>query len=470
MTILAKKISRRKFLKLLCATTTVFLFARLMQAVAGKGYSYSSDTIELQRLIDMASLIAERDNEVVLQRNYTIDNTIYVKSNITIRGSLPNAGTTITMSNINDNGSGKYIFSGRSVENVKLINITFDLNLTAQQVDFRGTESSPIKNVIVQDCVFKRLGKKCWGLVVDYDYPQKAAPSNYNQNILVKNCLFDGTGAKGGEGSSLELVIFSNCRSLKIIECIFQHVPSKEKDAGLAIYGYCENVIIRSNKFLSNVSDMYIQQSKSVLVENNCFGGQVRIMDSRLITICNNYTKNIQIIDFDSPEYDSNPSRFRGSRDITISNNTMNTGLFQQVRLSTNNRSTDNAVEILLHNNFANSPKNIEISGNQVICYRAFIVMTNMRQDSKDYLDNLKIWNNSVSMTSAFRNKGIIELHANSDVPKQGLNNCSIKGNYFARSSVSYNQLPWDVLATPRGVSGLFVDSTNNFNNLGVKR
>ena len=173
-----------------------------------KGNPYSSDTIELQRLIDMTSLIAKNDNEVVLERNYTIDNTIYVKSNITIRGSLPNAGTIITMSNINDNGFGKHILSGRSVENVKLINITFDLNLTAQQVDFRGTENSPIKNVIVQDCVFKRLGKKCWGLTVDYDFPPTVAPSNYNQNILVKNCLFDGTGAEGGEGRSLELVLY----------------------------------------------------------------------------------------------------------------------------------------------------------------------------------------------------------------------------------------------------------------------
>jgi hypothetical protein len=436
-----------------------------------KGNPYSSDTIELQRLIDMTSLIAKNDNEVVLERNYTIDNTIYVKSNITIRGSLPNAGTTITMSNINDNGFGKHILSGRSVENVKLINITFDLNLTAQQVDFRGTENSPIKNVIVQDCVFKRLGKKCWGLTVDYDFPPTVAPSNYNQNILVKNCLFDGTGAEGGEGRSLELAIFSNCRSLKIIECIFQHVPAEEKDAGLAIYGYCENVIIRSNKFLSNVSDIYIQQSKSVLIENNYFGSQVRIMDSRLVSLGNNGIRNLQIIDFDSQAYDINPSQYRGSRDIIISNSRIDTDLSSGVQIKTANGNPIDAIEIMLHNNILNMPKNIEISSNQATCSAAFISMKGLRPDSKDYIDNLKIWNNSVIKTSALANRGIIELHTNSNVPMQGLNNCSIKGNCFERSCVAESQLPWDVLVTPFGVKNMYIDITNNsFNNLGVKR
>lgn len=51
-----------EFLKLLWAATTVFLFTRLMPAISSrKDYSYSSDTIELQRLIDMTSLIAKND-------------------------------------------------------------------------------------------------------------------------------------------------------------------------------------------------------------------------------------------------------------------------------------------------------------------------------------------------------------------------------------------------------------------------
>ena len=74
--------------------------------------------------------------------------------------------------------------------------------MTAQQVDFRGTENHPLANITVEDCVFKRLGKGSWGLAVDYDYPQSAAPSNYNIDILVKNCLFDGTGARAGEDES----------------------------------------------------------------------------------------------------------------------------------------------------------------------------------------------------------------------------------------------------------------------------
>jgi len=76
--------------------------------------------------------------------------------------------------------------------------------------------------------------------------------------------------------------------------------------------------------------------------------------------------------------------------------------------------------------------------------------MKGMRSDSKDYIDNLKIWNNSVIKTSAVATRGIIELHINSNVPNQGLNSCSIIGN-----SVAESQLPWDLLVTPSGVKNL---------------
>jgi hypothetical protein len=74
-----------------------------------------------------------------------------------------------------------------------------------------------------------------------------------------------------------------------------------------------------------------------------------------------------------------------------------------------------------------------------------------------------------VLKTSAFSNQGIIELHTNSAVPRHGLDNCSIRENYFARSSVGDDQLPWDVLVTTSGVSNLIADNSNDFNNLGVK-
>ena len=252
------RISRKEFLKSIWRISLLLLFGRFVQRSSfNKAYSSSSDTAELQSLINGSSAIAGTD-EIILRRNYNIEDTIHLRSNITIRGSLPNAGTTIIM---NVKAGRRHIFSGRSVENVKLLNLTFDLNLTAQQVDFRGTENHPLANITVEDCVFKRLGKGSWGLAVDYDYPQSAAPSNYNTVILLKNCLFDGTGARAGEMNRLELAIFSNCHNLEVTQCIFQNVPAEEKDAGLSIYGYCRDVVVSDNRFMSNVSDMYIQQA-----------------------------------------------------------------------------------------------------------------------------------------------------------------------------------------------------------------
>ena len=147
-----------------------------------EAYSSSSDTAQLQLLIDESSMMTG-SNEIVLQRDYHIDDTIHLKSNITLRGSLPHAGVSIVM---NNKGSGKYIFSGASVKNIKLINLTFDLNLVAKQVHFRGNDASPIQNITVDGCVFKHLGKRSWGLATLYDEPESTAPKNYNSNILVR--------------------------------------------------------------------------------------------------------------------------------------------------------------------------------------------------------------------------------------------------------------------------------------------
>jgi hypothetical protein len=461
------RISRRDFLKSIWKISLLLLFSRFVHRSSfNKAYSSSSDTAELQSLINGSSAIAGT-HEIILQRNYNIEDTIHLRSNITIRGSLPNAGTSIMM---NVKAGRRHIFSGRSVENVKLINLTFDLNLTAQQVDFRGTENHPLANITVEDCVFKRLGKGSWGLAVDYDYPHSASPSNYNTDILLKNCLFDGTGARAGEMNRLELAIFSNCHNLEVTQCIFQNVPAKEKDAGLSIYGYCRDVVVSDNRFMSNVSDMYIQQATSIIVENNYFGSQVRIMDTRSITVQNNDIQNLQIIDFDSPEYDANTSQYRGSRDIKISDNKINTTLGGEGSLAADHASQVSAVELRLHNNIYNMPKNIVISGNQVICSRSFILMKDIRSESKDYVDNLRVWNNSVVKTWASIDQGIVELRTDSDVPNHGLNNCSLKGNYFTRSLTIEGDLPWDVLITTPGARNLSVDSSYNlFNNLGVK-
>jgi len=441
---LEARISRKDFIILLCATIVIFLFGRLMdRGSVRKGYSATSDTTELQSLIEKAS---DTLDEIVLTRDYNIEDTIHLRSNITLRGSLPNAGTHITA---NKKAAGKYMFSGNSVENVKLINITFDLNFAGQQVDFHGREGSPVTNIIVEDCVFKQLGRLCRGLAVDYHYPRSATTTDYNRNIIVKNCVFDGAGAKGKRHGSLELAIFSNCRFLNITQCTFQNVPA-EKDAGLAIYGYCRDVEIKANRFLSNVSDMYIQQATSVIVENNYFGSQVRIKDSRLVSLRNNGVRNLQIIDFDSEAFDTHPSLYRGSKEIIISNNRINTKANSWDQKKRGKAKPIDAIEIMLHNNIANMPKDIEISSNQVTCSAAFVNMKGMRSDSKDYIDNLKIWNNSVIKTSAVATRGIIELHINSNVPNQGLNSCSIIGN-----SVAESQLPWDLLVTPSGVKNL---------------
>jgi hypothetical protein len=288
---------------------------------------------------------------------------------MTIKGSLPNAGISITMDN---NGDGKYMFSGRSIENVEIINLTFDLNLVAKQVHFRGDDLSPIQNITIDGCIFKRLGKRSWGLAILYDEPEKTSPKNYNRNILVKNCLFDGTGARASENARLELAIFSNCRNLTISECTFQNVPANEEDAGLAIYGFCRDLIVRGNKFFSNVSDMHIQQATSVMLEYNYFGRQLRIMDSRSLVIRHNEIENLQIIDFDSPSYDMNNAQYRGSRDIVISENKINTGLS---RIGLADVNYDTAVENILNNNITNIPKKIQITGNEVICRRTFLLM-----------------------------------------------------------------------------------------------
>jgi hypothetical protein len=429
-----------------------------------EAYSSTSDTAQLQSLIDESPVTTSGNSEVVLQRDYHIDDTINLKSNLTLRGSLPNAGVSVVMDN--SKGLGKYMFSGDSLKNIKLINLTFDLNLVAKQVHFRGDDSSPIQNITVDGCVFKRLGKRSWGLAVLYDEPETTAPKNYNSNILVRNCLFDGTGAKASENARLELAIFSNCQHLTINQCTFQNVPAKEKDAGLAIYGQCRDVSVKNNKFLSNVSDMYIQQATSVLVENNYFASQVRIMDSRALTIRHNDIENLQIIDFDSPSYDLNTAQYRGSRDIVLSENRINTELNIA---GSNHVNRDTAIEILLHNNVQNMPKRITITGNRITTNRVFLLMKDMRDDAKDYIDNLEISNNKVLKTSAISNQGIIELRTNPNVPKDGLDNCSIRDNYFARSSVSEDQLPWDVLVTTAGVSNLIADDSNDFGNLGVE-
>jgi hypothetical protein len=464
------RISRKDFLKLIWRISFLLLLSGLVKRTSfEKAYPSSSDTAELQSLINSSSAIAGT-NEIILRRNYSIEETIYLRSNITIRGSLPNAETTITM---NDKAGRKHIFSGRSVENIKLSNLTFDLNLTAQQVDFRGTENHPLSNITVEDCIFKRLGKGSWGLAIDYDHPESAAPSNYNTNILVKNCLFDGTGAKAGERNRLELAIFSNCHNLEVTQSIFQNVPAEEKDAGLSIYGYCRDVIIYGNRFMSNVSDMYIQQATSIIVENNYFSSQVRIMDSRSIIMQNNDIQNLQIIDFDSPQYDTNTSQYRGSRDIRVSGNKIDTTLGGGVEDSpaeADHATHDSAVELRLHNNIDNMPKNIEISGNQVICSRSFVLMKDIKIEAKDYVDNLRVSKNSVIKTWASINQGIVELRTIPDVPNHGLNDCSLEGNNFTKSSTIDDDLPWDVLITTLGATNLSVDASNNFfNNLGVK-
>jgi hypothetical protein len=212
---------------------------------------------------------------------------------------------------------------------------------------------------------------------------------------------------------------------------------------------------------------MYIQQAEAITVENNYFGSEIRIMDSRSIIIRNNDFQNLKIVDFDSPTYDFNRSQFRGSKDITISNNRIDTAL-GGVQLVDGSR--DTAIEIILHNNLANMPKDIEISANQIACFRSFIVMKEMSANTRDYIADLLIFNNSVIKTSAFTNQGIIELRNNSDTPKHGLDYCIITGNYIAKASVSNDRLPWDVLITDSSPTSLIlVDRTNRFNNLGVK-
>ena len=218
---------------------------------------------------------------------------------------------------------------------------------------------------------------------------------------------------------------------------------------------------------MSNVSDMYIQQATSIIVENNYFGREVRIMDSKSISLQNNDIRNLQITDFDSSEYDANPSQYRGSRDLKILNNRINTRL-GEFPLIIDQMMEESAVELRLHNNMKNMPKNIEISGNQVICSRSFVLMKNMRRDARGYVDNLRILNNHVKKTWASMNQGIIELRTDINIPNHGLNNCSVKGNHFARSSTR-GDLPWDVLVATSGATNLSVDSSDNFfNNRGV--
>lgn len=62
------------------------------------------------------------------------------------------------MSNINDNVLGKHILSDRSVENVKLINLTFDLNLTAQQVDFNLRLKMELYKIVYSNVLEKSVG------------------------------------------------------------------------------------------------------------------------------------------------------------------------------------------------------------------------------------------------------------------------------------------------------------------------
>ena len=107
------RISRKEFLKSIWRISLLLLFGRFVHRSSfNKAYSSSSDTAELQSLINSSSAIAGTD-EIILQRNYNIEDTIHLTSNITIRGSLPNAGTTIIM---NVKAGRRHIFSGRQLK------------------------------------------------------------------------------------------------------------------------------------------------------------------------------------------------------------------------------------------------------------------------------------------------------------------------------------------------------------------
>jgi hypothetical protein len=68
---------------------------------------------------------------------------------------------------------------------------------------------------------------------------------------------------------------------------------------------------------------LYVVQSDNVTVSNSSLQDGVKIHDSRNIKFVNNKMSWVRIFNLDSPTYDGHTAKYRGSRDISLINNTV---------------------------------------------------------------------------------------------------------------------------------------------------
>jgi hypothetical protein len=234
--------------------------------------------------------------------------------NLLIEGN----GATIK---ITDSNSYTFYASPKdnSNKNLSSRDLTFDFQNIGKPIHIRGNDGSPASNIQFED-VRLLNARSVWGLQIGYDFPQNGLPQNQNSNIVLSRCEVTSSAGSG----SLENVIISNARNIMIDSCIFTDIPPSTKPAALAIYGGCSDVLITNSTFVRNArGGLYVVQSDNVTVSNSSLQDGVKIHDSRNIKFVNNKMSWVRIFNLDSPTYDGHTAKYRGSRDISLINNTV---------------------------------------------------------------------------------------------------------------------------------------------------
>lgn len=136
------------------------------------------DTPRIQRAIDYAS--THKYSEVLLEnKTYIVSNTIYLKSNITLKGQKN------TLIKISDTCTGFYsLFAINHVENVTINNIAYDGNYDRPDYDISIKPEIAVycvdsNNIKILDNIFNTCGIWTISCEVSSEYP-------YNDNIYVE--------------------------------------------------------------------------------------------------------------------------------------------------------------------------------------------------------------------------------------------------------------------------------------------
>lgn len=386
-------------------------------------------------------VIARTDSKRIFLSSitYQVAGNLDGKNGLTVNGK----GATLAI------GSDVYAMLGTvaSNQNLTFRNMVYDFQSVGQSLFIPGDQTNPSRNILFDNVDFVNVGST-WGLHIDFNYPAFAPPTVQNDNIRIINCEVTSPNGSG----TLENVLIANSKNVLIKNCNFKNTVGS-KPAALSIYGGSSGVEIKESTFENNPGGaMYIQQSKNVNVHHSRIQNEIKIFDSRIVKIHHNaLLGTVRIIDFDGPTFDGHPSKYRGSKNIAITDNP-------------NVLANEYFVYITTQHNLQNMPKNISVARNIVLdTLRGLVIVRNM-PTSADYIDYLTISGNEVHSNYAFLGSDIIVLEGNTANPHVGINHITITGNFFG---VSKNGVaPWDVNIGPGHTT---VSVTNNdFNNKGI--